>query len=83
MAEVLSGGLDLIMHVPQDQAEQLKAVPNLQVVSGETMRIVFLQLNTQETRRAAAEGHPRAQGDHARDRPRAHGQVRSSAKARA
>jgi peptide/nickel transport system substrate-binding protein len=46
MAEMLSGGLDLIMHVPTDQAEQLKTVPNLQVVGGETMRIAFLQLNT-------------------------------------
>jgi peptide/nickel transport system substrate-binding protein len=48
VAEVLSGGLDLIMHVPVDQASQLKAVPHLQVVSGETMRIVFLNFNTLE-----------------------------------
>ncbi|MEJ8834841.1 ABC transporter substrate-binding protein [Ramlibacter sp. AN1133] len=48
MAEVLSGGADLIMHVPKDQAEKLQAVPQLQVVSGNTMRIVFLQMNTQE-----------------------------------
>ncbi|TCR61670.1 ABC transporter substrate-binding protein [Bosea sp. BK604] len=45
MAEVLSGGTDLIMSVPKDQAEQLKTVPMLQVVSGETMRIVFMQMN--------------------------------------
>ncbi|HUG25915.1 ABC transporter substrate-binding protein [Piscinibacter sp.] len=45
MAEMLSGGADLIMHVPKDQAEQVKAVPQLQVVSGETMRIVFMQMN--------------------------------------
>ena len=49
MAELLSGGMDFIMHVPKDQADQVKAVPNLQVVSGETMRIVFLQMNAQET----------------------------------
>ena len=49
MAEVLSGGMDFIMHVPKDQADQVKAVPNLQVVSGETMRIVFLQMNAQES----------------------------------
>ena len=49
MAELLSGGMDFIMHVPKDQADQVKAVPNLQVVSGETMRIVFLQMNTQES----------------------------------
>ncbi len=46
MAEVLSKGVDLIMHVPKDQAEQMGKVPHLQVVSGETMRIVFLQFNT-------------------------------------
>jgi peptide/nickel transport system substrate-binding protein len=46
MAEVLSGGEDLIMNVPKDQAEKMQAVPNLQVVSGNTMRIVFLQMNT-------------------------------------
>lgn len=45
MAEMLSGGGDLIMHVPKDQADQLQAVPTLQVVSGETMRIVFMQMN--------------------------------------
>ncbi len=45
MAEVISGGEDFIMHVPKDQAEQLKSMPNLQVKSGNTMRIVFMQLN--------------------------------------
>ena len=49
MAELLSGGMDFLMHVPKDQADQLKAVPNLQVVSGETMRIVFLQMNALES----------------------------------
>ncbi len=48
VAEVMSGGIDLIMHVVPDQANQLKAVPDLQVVSGETMRIVFLGTNTLE-----------------------------------
>jgi peptide/nickel transport system substrate-binding protein len=46
VAEMLSGGLDLIMSVAPDQAQQLTAVPNLQVVSGETMRYVFLQMDT-------------------------------------
>jgi peptide/nickel transport system substrate-binding protein len=46
LAEALSGGLDLIMNVPPDQADQLKAAPHLEVRSGETMRIVFLNLNT-------------------------------------
>ena len=48
MAEAISGGVDFIMHVPKDQADQLGSVPSLQVVSGETMRIVFMQLNTLE-----------------------------------
>ena len=48
MAEMLSGGADFIMHVPKDQADQAAKVPHLQVVSGETMRIVFMQLNTLE-----------------------------------
>jgi peptide/nickel transport system substrate-binding protein len=48
IAEMLSGGLDLIMSVPLDQAVQLRTVPNLQVLFGETMRIKFLQLDTTE-----------------------------------
>ena len=48
VAEVMSGGSDFIMHVPQDQAEQLKTVPAVQVVSGNTMRIVFMQMNILE-----------------------------------
>lgn len=46
MAEVLAGSLDFIMNVAPDQSDQLKAVPHLEVKSGETMRIVFLNLNT-------------------------------------
>jgi peptide/nickel transport system substrate-binding protein len=48
MAEALAGSEDLIMNVPKDQAEKLQTVPNLQVVSGNTMRIVFLQMNTRD-----------------------------------
>ncbi|WP_144638730.1 ABC transporter substrate-binding protein [Bordetella genomosp. 13] len=48
MAEVISGGEDLIMSVPKDQAEQLKTVPSLQVINGDTMRIVFMQMNIQD-----------------------------------
>jgi peptide/nickel transport system substrate-binding protein len=54
MAEALSGGVDLIMNVPKDQADQLKTVPTLQVVSGETMRIVFMQMNALENSPAPA-----------------------------
>jgi peptide/nickel transport system substrate-binding protein len=46
LAEMFSGGLDFVMGVAPDQAQQLKSVPTLQVVSGETMRFVFLHLNT-------------------------------------
>jgi peptide/nickel transport system substrate-binding protein len=37
------------MHVPTDQADQIRTVPNLQVVSGETMRFVFININAQDT----------------------------------
>ncbi len=46
VAEMLSGGIDLIMNVAVEQADQLKAAPHLSVKSGATMRIVFLQMNT-------------------------------------
>lgn len=46
VAEMLSQGMDFIMSVPKDQAEQMQRVPFLQVVSGETMRIAFMQMNT-------------------------------------
>ena len=46
MAEMLAGGLDFIMNVAPDQAAQLKTVPHLEVKAGETMRIVFLNLNS-------------------------------------
>ena len=48
MAEVISGGEDFIMHVPKDQADKLQTLPNLQVLSGNTMRIVFMQMNSQD-----------------------------------
>jgi peptide/nickel transport system substrate-binding protein len=48
VAEMLSGGLDLIMNVPVDQADQLKAAPHLVVTSGGTMRIVFVLFNAGE-----------------------------------
>jgi peptide/nickel transport system substrate-binding protein len=49
VAEVLSGGIDIIMSVPPDQAQQLRAAPQLQVMSGETMRYVFMQMNSMES----------------------------------
>lgn len=46
VAELLAGSLDFVMNIAPDQADQMKVVPHLQVKSGETMRIVFLNLNT-------------------------------------
>ena len=49
LAELLSGGVEFVMNVRKDQADQVKSVPNLQVVSGETMRIAFLHFNAQDS----------------------------------
>jgi peptide/nickel transport system substrate-binding protein len=46
VAEAVAGGLDLIMSVAPDQAEQLRPVPRLQIVAGGTLRYAFLQMNT-------------------------------------
>jgi peptide/nickel transport system substrate-binding protein len=48
MAELMAGGLDWIYNVAPDQAEQLKAVPQLEAAAGESMRIAFLQFATTE-----------------------------------
>ncbi len=48
VAEMMSGGLDLIKNVPLDQAQQLRTAPDLQVVSAEIMRYAFLQMNSTE-----------------------------------
>jgi peptide/nickel transport system substrate-binding protein len=45
VAEIVAGSLDLIMNVPRDQAEQLRGIPALQILSGETMLYTMLQLN--------------------------------------
>lgn len=42
VAELLAGGLDWIWRVPKDRAENLKKVPNISVVAGETMRIGYI-----------------------------------------
>ena len=46
VAEAVAGGLDLIMYVARDQAEQLRVIPGLQIMPGETMRYSFLTMNT-------------------------------------
>ena len=83
VAEMLAGGLDLIMNVGADQAKHAQPLPRLQFVSGETRRYVYLQMNTLENTPAPATArHPRAAGDHARDRPRTPWSSRSWVKAR-
>ncbi|PWE27620.1 ABC transporter substrate-binding protein [Pararhodobacter marinus] len=49
VAGMLSGELDFLIGLPRDQADQLGTLPSVNVESGETMRIVFLQINTTET----------------------------------
>jgi peptide/nickel transport system substrate-binding protein len=49
IAEMLTGGVDMIWQVGRDQAEQLRATPNLQVVPAENLAIALLHLNGSET----------------------------------
>ncbi|MEH3145810.1 MAG: ABC transporter substrate-binding protein [Methylobacterium frigidaeris] len=49
MAELMTGGVDWIWRVPSDQADQLRTVPNLTVLSAETMRVGFLQFDVRGT----------------------------------
>ncbi|WP_052710091.1 ABC transporter substrate-binding protein [Azospirillum thiophilum] len=46
MAELMTGGVDWIWRVPNDQAAQLEAVPNVSVLAAETMRVGFLQFDS-------------------------------------
>lgn len=46
VAELMTGGLDWIWLVPQDQAKKLADVPNIKVIAAETMRIGFLLLDS-------------------------------------
>ncbi len=52
LAQLMTGQVDWIWRVPSDQAEQLKAMPNLTVLSSETMRVGFLTLNSRGTDQA-------------------------------
>lgn len=45
-AELLTGGLDWIWRVDKDQAAKLKQMPNLSVISGESMRIGYIGMRT-------------------------------------
>jgi peptide/nickel transport system substrate-binding protein len=42
LAEVMTGAIDWIWELPQDQAERLKSAPNLAVDNAKTLRIAFL-----------------------------------------
>ena len=48
VAESIAGGLDLIMNVAPDQADQLQDIAQLQIVSGETMRYAYLAMRALE-----------------------------------
>ncbi|MEF2072921.1 ABC transporter substrate-binding protein [Consotaella aegiceratis] len=45
MAELFSGGLDMIWGVPADQAEQLKTMDQFTVANGATMRIGYITMD--------------------------------------
>ncbi|PKU25652.1 ABC transporter substrate-binding protein [Telmatospirillum siberiense] len=49
LAELMTGGIDWIWRVQADQAKQLADVPNVSVLSAETMRVGFLQFNNTGT----------------------------------
>lgn len=42
VAELMTGGVDWIWRVPSDQADSLRSVPEISVLSSETMRVAFL-----------------------------------------
>jgi peptide/nickel transport system substrate-binding protein len=46
VAEVVTGGLDLIVNVGRDQAEQLRHEPGLAITSAPTESYAYLQMNT-------------------------------------
>ena len=48
-AQLMTGAVDWIWRVPADQAESLKATPNMNVLSGETMRVGFVSINNNGT----------------------------------
>ena len=76
VAEILSGGLDLIRHVPKDQADQLKAMPHLQVVSrrDHALRLLAVRTSQENTPCAALKDVRVRQAIMPCDRPRAHGE---------
>ena len=53
-AQLMTGAIDWIWRVPADQAESMKAMPQLSVLSGETMRVGFMTINNAGTTPGAA-----------------------------
>lgn len=49
VAQLMTGAVDWIWRVPSDQAESLKSRPNTTVLSGETMRVGFMSINSNGT----------------------------------
>lgn len=48
VAELLSGGVDLIMDISRDQAAQIASLPQFHIVPTELVRTNFLRINTRE-----------------------------------
>ena len=47
VAELMTGGVDWIWRLPSDQADSLRSVPDVSVLSSETMRVAFLVFEMQ------------------------------------
>lgn len=74
MAELMTGGVDWIWRVPSDQADQLRAAPNITILNSETMRVGFLQFDTLgRAKENSPQGCPRPAGDLLRHRPEGDG----------
>ncbi|WP_114811385.1 ABC transporter substrate-binding protein [Paraburkholderia kururiensis] len=48
-AQLMTGAVDWIWRVPADQADSLKSMSNITVLSGETMRVGYLSMDAQGT----------------------------------
>ncbi|MDH2434427.1 ABC transporter substrate-binding protein [Pokkaliibacter sp. MBI-7] len=49
IAQLMTGAVDWIWRVPSDQADSMKSMPNISVLSGETMRVGYLALDDRGT----------------------------------
>ena len=70
-AELMTGAIDWIWDVPKDQAERMQANPNIKVENAKTLRVSYLQFDTQGTSgQQAVRRQARAPGRRSRHRPR-------------